>query len=301
MAGTTTGQRPQTVTATLARGVLMLAKASPSARPDAQMLLAFSLGRTREWLITHGESFLTTGQTDKFFALCEKRATGMPMAYITGTAGFYGREFIVNDGVLIPRPETEHLVEDAIAFLRSKIDSKAPMKQLFTVFEAGVGSGAVAATIAAEINGAIVEGTDTSAKALKVAEYNARRLNVHQRCKFHQADVLRPGEIKSYDVVVANLPYIPTADIPQRPQPAGFEPREALDGGADGLFHYRKLLAAAPRLLRANGLMLLEAAPPTLPALADLAAAALPGAAVELRQDYAGLDRYLHIRPAAHS
>ena len=290
--------KPQTVSATLARGMLLLAKSSSSARGDAQMLLAFALGRNREWLVSHGESFLTLGQAERFLSLCEKRAMGLPIAYIIGSAGFFGREFVVNDAVLIPRPETEHLVEDAIAFLRSRVDPNAPMKQLFTVFEAGVGSGAIAVTIAAEVSGAIVEGTETSLKALKVAEYNARRLNVHNRCKFQHADVLRPGEPKSYDVVIANLPYIPTADLPQKPHGAGFEPREALDGGADGLFHYRKLLGAAPRLLRPNSLMLLEAAPPTLPALTELAAAALPDAAVELRQDYAGLDRYLYIRPA---
>jgi release factor glutamine methyltransferase len=287
---------PQTVAATLARGMVMLAKSSPTPRPDAQILLAFTLGREREWLLSHGESFLSRAQFEKYISLCEKRATGMPVAYITGFAGFYGREFAVNEHVLIPRPETEHLVEDAIAYLRSKIDPNAPMKQLFTVFEAGVGSGAIACTIAADVPGAVVEGTDASTAALKVADYNARRLNVHTRCKFHYADVVKSSDEKSYDLIVANLPYIPAADVPGKPDPVGFEPRAALDGGTDGLVHYRKLLAAAPRMLRPGALLLMEAAPPTIALLRELTAAALPKAEIEVRHDYAAQARYLYVK-----
>lgn len=287
------GHKPQTVTATLARGIVQLAKSSRTPRADAQILLAFTLGREREWLITHGESFLSRAQAERFEALCDKRLTGMPVAYITGFAGFYKREFAVNEHVLIPRPETEHLVDDALAHLHSKIDPAAPMRQLFTVFEAGVGSGAIACTIAAEVSGAIVEGTDISLAALKVAEYNARRLNVHNRCKFYYANVMKEGSEKSYDLVVANLPYIPTADVPQKPDPVGFEPLTALDGGPDGLEHYRKLLAAAPTMLRPGALLLLEAAPPTIHTLFALTQAALPSARVEIRQDYSGQERYI--------
>lgn len=290
--------KPQTVTETLARGTVQLAKGSPSPRADAQVLLAFALGRDREWLVSHGDSFLSAGQAARYAALCEKRASGMPVPYITGFAGFYKREFAVNEHVLIPRPETEHLVEEAVAFLQAKIDPHAPVKQLFTVFEAGVGSGAIACTIAAEVSGAVVDGTDMSAAALKVAEYNARRLNVHARCNFTHADVVKENARRVYDVIVANLPYIPSADVPRRPDPVGFEPLLALDGGPDGLSLYRKLLAAAPAMLRAGGLLLMEAAPPTVHALADLTRRALPQAAVEVRVDYAGLDRYVRARAA---
>jgi release factor glutamine methyltransferase len=223
----------------------------------------------------------------------------MPVAYITGFAGFYGREFAVNEHVLIPRPETEHLVEDAIAHLRSKMDANAPVKRLFTVFEAGVGSGAIACTIAAEVAGAVVEGTDASTAALKVANYNAQRLNVNTRCKFHCADVVKGNDEKSYDLVVANLPYIPSAEVPSKPDPVGFEPRIALDGGPDGLAHYRKLLAAAPRILRPGAMLLMEAAPPTIPHLYDLMVAALSGASVEIRRDYAAQERYIFAKVPA--
>ena len=286
------GSKAQTVTETLARGTEAL-RTSPSARADAQILLAFTLGRDREWLVGHGEAFLSRSQAEKYLGLCEKRASGMPVAYITGYAGFFGREFSVNEHVLIPRPETEHLVEDAIAHLRAKMDPRAPMKQLFSVFEAGTGSGAIACTIAAEVPGALVEATDISATALKVAEYNARRLNVHARCTFSAADVVKPTHAKRYDVVVANLPYIPTEHVPGRPDPAGFEPRIALDGGPDGLDPYRKLLARVPKLLKPGALVLMEAAPPTIGALHALTVAALPHAKIEIRRDYAGLERYL--------
>jgi release factor glutamine methyltransferase len=295
-ADTGAGSKPQTVTATLARGVVLLAKSSPTPRVDAQILLAFTLGREREWLVSHGENFLSANQAEKYASLCEKRAAGMPVAYITGFAGFYGREFAVNEHVLIPRPETEHLVEDAITHLRSKIDPNAPVRPLFTVFEAGVGSGAIACTIAAEVPGAVLEGTDTSTAALKVANYNAQRLNVNARCKFYNADVVKGNDPKSYDLVVANLPYIPSEHVPSKPDPVGFEPRAALDGGPDGLSHYRKLLAAAPRMLRPGALMLMEAAPPTIAQLRDLTVAALPEAAVEIRHDYAGQERYVAAR-----
>lgn len=288
--------KPQTITATLARGMVMLAKSSPTARADAQILLAFTLGREREWLVAHGESFLSRAQSEKYTALCEKRASGMPVAYITGFAGFFGREFAVNEHVLIPRPETEHLVEDAIAHLQAKINPNAPMKQLFTVFEAGVGSGAIACSVAAEVPGSVIEGTDTSTAALKVANYNAQRLNVHTRCKFHFGDVVKASDEKSYDLVIANLPYIPSADVPVKPDPVGFEPRAALDGGPDGLMHYRKLLAAAPRMLRPGALLLMEAAPPSIGALFDLTAGALPDASVEIRHDYAGQERYISVK-----
>lgn len=288
--------KPETVADTLVRGTIALAKTSESPRADAQILLAFALGRERGWLASHGETFITKAQTDKFLELCERRATGVPVAYITGNAGFYRREFLVNDSVLIPRPETEHLIEEAVAYLRERSDAEPGVKRVFTVLDAGTGSGAIACTVAAEVPNALVEGTDASEKALKVAEYNAQRLNVQSRCKFYLADIVRIDDAKHYDVAIANLPYIPTADVPQRPEPAGFEPREALDGGADGLNYYRRLLETIPRLMRPGALLLMEAAPPTIRALAALASEAFPGSEPQVRVDYGGLERYVSVK-----
>jgi release factor glutamine methyltransferase len=283
---------PQTIGATLALGTSKLAMASDSPRPDASILLAFALQCDREWLISHGDSFLTQAQSEKFAAFCEKRAQGVPIAYITGFAGFYGREFFVNDSVLVPRPETEHLVEAALAHLHGQIGPK--------VLDIGVGSGAIACTIAAEVPDAVVDGTDASEAALKVAEHNARRLNVHGRCTFYLADVVDANGTKRYDVVLANLPYIPSTQIPRIPDPVGYEPVIALDGGEDGLGHYRRLLPSAPQLLRPGGLLLMEAAPPTIGALAALTREALPDARVEVRQDYGGRDRYVWVGDGGH-
>jgi release factor glutamine methyltransferase len=286
--------KPQTLAAILARGVIALAKSSDSARADAQILLAHALGRDREWLVANAEGFLNRPQVEKYQSLIDRRALGTPIAYILGSAWFYGREFTVNDRVLIPRPETEHLVDEAVAFLRGRVDPDLP-KALLTVLDVGVGSGAIGCSIAAEVPNAAVAGTDASPAAIKVAEHNARRLNVHARCKFYVGDLADPVNDRRYDVLVANLPYIPSRDVPVAPHPVGFEPYQALDGGPDGLNHYRRLLTAAPKLMRPGGLLLLEAAPPTMSGLEALARAAFPMARVEARSDYAGSPRYVKV------
>jgi release factor glutamine methyltransferase len=287
--------RPQTVAQTLARGIVALAKTSSSPRSDALLLLAHVLGRDREWIVAHGEAFLSKPQAEKFAALCDVRATGMPLAYILGFAGFYGREFAVNDKVLVPRPETEHLVDEALAFIKSRFDPNLP-KRLVTVLDVGVGSGAIACTLAAESTGVSVEGTDISSAALKVATHNARRLNVFARCNFHFGSFAEPVGERSFDLVIANLPYIPTADLPRPPDPASFEPREAFDGGPDGLDAYRKFLPGAPGLLRPGGIGLFEGAPPVMEGLAALVREAFAPLTPEVCNDYAGLARYVKIQ-----
>ena len=287
--------RPQTIAQTLARGIVVLAKYSDSARADAQLLLAHVLQRDKEWIIAHGESFLSRAQAEKFTALCDVRASGLPMAYILGTAWFCGREFIVTDKVLIPRPETEHLVEEANAHLRALIIGN-PQRQLIPVLEVGLGSGAIACSIAAEFPQVVIEGTDVSPHALKIAETNARRLNVYQRCKFHFGDLTEPLGERQFEVIVANLPYVPTADIPLPPDPVSFEPREALDGGPDGVALYRRLLPSLPPLLKPGGLVLLEAAPPTIQALTELARDAFPTGLVEIGYDYGGRERFVRVQ-----
>ena len=218
--------------------------------------------------------------------LAKRRAPGEPLAYITGFAGFYGREFAVTRDVLIPRPETEHLIEDAVAFLRDTGRT--------AVLDVGTGSGAIACSIAAEVPAAFVDATDISAAALVVARENAGRLGVAARCAFALADIVT-GYSKRFDLIVANLPYVPSAEVPAKPDPVGFEPRVATDGGPDGLEQYRKLLEAAPRLAAPGALLLLEAAPPTMAALRSLAEKAFPAGTVTVCRDYAGLDRYVRV------
>ncbi|MBV8149725.1 MAG: HemK family protein methyltransferase, partial [Candidatus Eremiobacteraeota bacterium] len=196
-----------------------------------------------------------------------------------------------------PRPETEHLVEEALRFLAGR---EARRRDAATVFDVGVGSGAIACTIAAENASVFVEGTDTSPAAIVMAARNARRLGVSARCRFHHGRHGLPVRERVFDAIVANLPYIPSADVPTPPAPTGFEPREALDGGRDGLAVYREFLPSAPPLLAAGGLLLMEAAPPVIDALAALAGKTFPQSLLEIGNDYAGLARYVRlVTPAA--
>lgn len=271
-----------TVAALLSREIDALATSSPSPRADAALLLAHALDRPREWLIAHGDAEVPEENARRFRSLCERRRTGIPVPYLTGSAWFYGREFVVSDAVLVPRPETEHLIDEALRFVRGAMH----------VLDLGTGSGAIACTIAAETN-AEVDATDTSRAAIEIAGENARRVGVAERCSFHHGNLAEPVAGSRYDVVIANLPYVPTAELPKHPDPASFEPREALDGGSDGLLVYRRLFPLLPQLLNHDALLLLEAAPPTVAPLSDLLRSVLPGSTIEEGRDYSGLPRYL--------
>ncbi len=280
-----------TIADALARGTGLLERSSESPRADALLLLERVLERPRSWIVAHGQDRTAASDASRFFELCERRAAGRPLAYVLGSAGFYGREFIVDEAVLVPRPETEHLVDDAIAFIKQMPRDRTP-----AVLDLGTGSGAIACTIASETP-ARVDAVDISAAALNVARENARHLNVADRCRFICGDLTAPVKAERYDVVIANLPYVPSGDIPNGPDPLSFEPRLALDGGADGLALYGRLLPALPEILNPRALVLLEAAPPTIPALSHLTATTLKDYVIESCSDYAGLERY--VRAAA--
>jgi release factor glutamine methyltransferase len=205
---------------------------------------------------------------------------------LLGSVHFYGREFAIDSRVLVPRPETERLVDVTLAFMAHRDHTAC------RVLDVGTGSGVLACTLAAEIPSALVDATDRSADALALAAANARALGVGERCRFHLGNLAEPVTGVRYDIVVANLPYVPTADIPPAPDPLAFEPRMALDGGPDGLRHYAALVPALPRLLAPGGIALLEAAPHQMDALRRLAARAFAGAEVAIGRDLAGLERF---------
>ncbi len=253
--------------------------------PDRALLLASVLGRDRAWLLAHEEAALTEEQQRRYDALLGRLARGEPLAYLTGEAWFYGRRFLVDPSVLIPRPETEHLIDEALTHLRGYAKP--------FVLDVGTGSGAIACTVAAESPNAIVYATDTSEAALNVARRNAALQ--HLRIDFELADLLPSDAALRFDCVIANLPYIPSADIPQPPDPVSFEPRKALDGGPDGLQEYRRLLKVLPSRLNPGALVLLEAAPPTIGALREMVAEASPSAGTSIGLDYAGLNRYVRV------
>ncbi|MBV9333390.1 MAG: peptide chain release factor N(5)-glutamine methyltransferase [Candidatus Eremiobacteraeota bacterium] len=255
---------------------------SESPPVDAALLLAHVLQRNRAWLAAHADAEASQEEAARFRVLCARRRKGVPIAYLLGTAGFYGREFFVNEDVLVPRPETEHLIDAALAFI------KGPMR----VLDVGTGSGAIACTIAAETQ-AIVDATDASNAALDVARENSHRLGLSDRCRFYHGDLVAPVQTNRYDVIVANLPYIPTRDVPKPPDPVSFEPRLATDGGPDGLSLYRRLIPSLPEVINEEGLVLLEAAPPTITELASMLRSTFPNFTISVEKDYAGLDRYV--------
>lgn len=267
----------------LAEGTQWLRAASETPRAEAMLLLEHALQRRREWIVASAEVSLSASAAAVYRELCERRRAGVPAAYILGRAGFYGRDFLVDERVLIPRPETELLVDEAIAFADGRHRA---------VLDVGTGSGAIACTIAAETD-AIVHATDISEAALDVARENARRLGVEKRCTFHHGYLSEPVRGLRFDIAIANLPYVPTADVPAPPNPVAFEPRVATDGGPDGLRLYRELLEKLPAVLAPESLALLEAAPPTIQELRKLVCRALPDFAVSVHKDYAGLERYI--------
>jgi release factor glutamine methyltransferase len=257
---------------------------------DAQRLLEHVSGFDAPALIIRGEEPLREDIDDAFFALVRRRELGEPIAYIIGSVGFYGRTFRVDPRVLVPRPETEHLIEAVMD------DLKARKKTNGTLVDVGTGSGAIAITLACEFPDLGVYATDISTEALEVARRNAAGNNVFQHVTFLHGDLLAPlTRFGRVDAIVANLPYIPAAAIPDAPNPVGFEPRVALDGGDDGLVLYRRLLGQLPGAAAPGASIFLEAAPGTVEPLAELAQALLPSAHVEIGEDYAELDRFVSI------
>ncbi|MDE2481873.1 MAG: peptide chain release factor N(5)-glutamine methyltransferase [bacterium] len=256
---------------------------------EAEMLLAHASGRSRAWLRAHDDAVLPQETATRALALAARRATGEPFAYIVGSAGFYRRDFAVDARVLVPRPETEHLIDDALRHLRGNAVPR--------IADLGTGSGAIAVTLAAELPQALVDAVDISAEALALARENAARHGVSERVAFHLGDLLAPLRTRRYDAILANLPYVPTGEIARAPDPVSFEPRLALDGGPDGLDLYRRLLVEAPAALAPGGALYLEAAPPLMAGLRALVEAAFPAASIALERDYGGRERYVRVVP----
>lgn len=264
-------------------------RAQGSGAPDARRLLAHATGRRMSTFLARRDDALTPAQMRRFEAALERRERGEPVAYIVGSAGFYGREFRVTPDVLVPRPESENVVEAAIAELKSRTPAHRRAADI------GTGSGILAITLACEVPEAAVYATDVSAAALAIARENARTLGA--RVTFAQGDLAAPLAAHApLDLVIANLPYVPSADVPLSPDPVSFEPHVAVDGGPDGLDLYRRLVAQLPPLLAPGAALFFEAAPPTIEALANLVERAFPRAYVEIGTDYADLERFV----AAH-
>lgn len=252
---------------------------------DAQLLLAHVSGRSRAWLLAHGEHTLTPAQVRRFQALVARRLAGEPLAYLRRRQAFHDRDFHVSPAALIPRPESEELLE--LALERAGPDFSG------SVADIGAGSGALGVTFAALRPRARVILTDLSPAALAVARVNAARQGV--RARFLQGDLLQPLLTRNerVDLLLANLPYIRSADLAQL-EVSRHEPRLALDGGVDGLDLIRRLLRDLPRVCRPGATALLEIGMEQGEATLRLARALRPRQARVL-QDLAGRDRVLRL------
>lgn len=222
----------------------------PEARRDASSLLSFVIGKDRTFLISHAEDPVDDGSLDQLREFVERRAAGEPLQYITGVQDFYGREFRVTPDVLIPRPETELLVEAALEVSDGEF-----------ICDVGTGSGCIVVTLLCARPGARAVAVDKSAAALEIAKFNGAKLSVTDRAVFVVSDcfdALDPGE-HQFDLIVSNPPYVSESALTglQR-EVRDHEPLVALSPGPDGLSVIRRLLTNAPAYLKRNGHLLME-------------------------------------------
>jgi len=223
-----------------------------SARRDAELLLLYIAGISRAELMTHLNRELSESQMSAYRAAIARRARNEPVQYITGTQEFYGRSFAVTPAVLIPRPETEHLVETVIA-LHSAPKRILPLR----ILDIGTGSGILAITLALELANATVTATDISGEALAVARQNAAALGAVDRIRFVASDLFAALANERFDCIVSNPPYVPTTEVLE-PQVRDYEPASALYAGEDGLALYRRLIPGAAASLEPGGHLLIE-------------------------------------------
>ncbi len=291
--------RPSSVSVTLQRATAALAR-TDSPRLTAEALLAHVLGVTRTQLLSRPEVVVPSYTLSEFEALIARAAAGEPLAYLTGHREFCGLDFLVDARVLVPRPETELLIDLALS-PRHLVTLSSDIPQILDV---GTGSGCLAVTLAVRLPSARITATDISAEALTLARLNAQRHHVADRITLIQSDLLSNLQLHSaslrgqlspgsnYQLLVANLPYLPSAGLRRLPV-SKHEPMLAMDGGPDGYDLIRRLLADAPRVMAPGGRLLLEINDENSVSAPALTRAAFPAAQVEIHKDFAGLDRVL--------
>ena len=259
---------------------------SEEAALEAEILLMHATGLGRAAIYARLTDDLPPEQAAAFQSYVQRRLAHEPVAYITGHREFFGLDFEVTPAALIPRPESEMLVELVLLFAQERGES-------LTIADIGTGSGAIAVSLAHALPGSRVIATDISPEALDLARRNAERHAVANRIDFRQGDVLAPldGQV---DVIVTNLPYVRTDEwraLP--PELAAHEPRVAFDGGPDGLNLVRRLLRDAPSRLRARGALFAEISHDQAEEVLALVEQVFPGASSAARKDLANLDRVL--------
>jgi release factor glutamine methyltransferase len=283
------------------------AAGSETARLDAEVLLASVLGIDRSGLIAHPEAVLSTGQQEMYEANVVRREAGEPVAYIRGLKEFFGVAISVDERVLIPRPETETLVELALARITADLtgaprDTSDP----YLVWDVGTGSGAIPVAIASELRrrryGDAVRflASDISGEARDVATLNVVSHGLAHLFTFAEGDLTEVAPAPPYpvDLLLANLPYIPATMVPDLPVATSFEPASALDGGSDGLDLIRRLLPRVPEVVVPGGTALLEIGGDQGEAVTAVAASALPDWSCTVHPDLSGSARVAQLERA---
>jgi release factor glutamine methyltransferase len=223
----------------------------PSPRLNAELLLMFTLNCDRAHLFAHPERELTAEEQSRYDEALTQRSKGVPAQYITGHQEFWGLDLIVSPAVLIPRPETEHLIETVLPLARKLSNPK--------IADVGTGSGAIALALAKELPNAEIHATDISPSALEIAEANAARLQLERNLFFHDTDLLNGLEAAAFDFVVSNPPYVGEDEEDQvQLEVRKFEPRTAVFAGPTGLEVIENLIPAAHTALRPGGYLIME-------------------------------------------
>ena len=256
------GTRQIDVRNALREGIARLAAAHvPSCELAAELLLLHALECDRAWLYAHSTDELNDAIADKYYASIARRAAGEPTQYITGKQEFWGLEFVVTPAVLIPRPETEHLIEVALDRLAQRRNDS------LLIADVGTGSGCIAVALAKEFPNAEIIATDISPAALEIAKRNAARLGFASRINFIQADLLDSAfhdsrvtnhESRLFDLIVSNPPYISTDDPDLPREVRDHEPHQALFAGPTGLEVYKRLIVHAESKLALGGVLIME-------------------------------------------
>jgi len=245
-----------TLRAALASAISRLTAANvPSPRLNAELLLMFTLACDRAYLHAHPERKLSAEEQRRYDHALDERERGVPAQYITGHQEFWGMDFIVTPDVLIPRPETEHVIETVLRGV-----GRAPLPAaLLRIADVGTGSGCIALALAKELPSAEIHATDISSAALEIARANASRLQLEARVQFHQADLLQGFESGGFDLVVSNPPYVGASEEDQvQLEVRKYEPRNAVFAGATGLEVIARIIPQARESLKPGGWLVME-------------------------------------------
>ena len=268
---------------------------APEPRLESEVILTDVLGVPRHRLYAYQDDTIPDEAAETLEKAVQRRLRREPLAYILGHREFYGVDLTVGPGVMVPRPETEMLIERAMLVCMERMERAG-----LVVADVGTGSGGIAVNLAMHLPGVRLYATDISADALEVARVNVDKFGLGQRVTLLKGDLLEPlpGRV---DVIVANLPYIPSARLKGLQPELAWEPRTALDGGADGMVMLRRLMGQAAGKLAVDGVMLLEIDPGQGEPLRRMATRLFPAAATSVEKDLAGLDRIFVVGVPARS